>query len=260
MQSSHPRKAALIVEYDGTSYHGFQYQPGVPTVQSEIESAIHRLTMEKARIKAAGRTDVGVHAKGQAVAFLTRSNLSPDSLLSGLNHFLPSDIAVKKAYYVDASFDPRRHAVSRVYRYSILNSGSPSPLRERYSARVAESLDEDAMRLALDWMIGEHDFAPLSGPVPPGKSTVRRILAGGVDRDEDTGRFQVEANAFLPHQMRRIAGLLVAVGNGRASPEAVPATLQGSTNPWSSGLARTMPPQGLCLLQVNYKDFLPNGY
>ena len=201
MQRSHPRKAALIVEYDGTSYRGFQYQPGVPTVQSEIESAIHRLTLEKARIKAAGRTDVGVHAKGQAVAFLTRSNLSPGSLLSGLNHFLPSDVAVKKACYVDVSFDPRRHAVSRVYRYSILNSGSPSPLRERYSARVVESLDEDAMRLALDWMIGEHDFAPLSGPVPPGKSTVRRILVGDVDRDEDTVRFQVEANAFLPHQI-----------------------------------------------------------
>ena len=133
-------------------------------------------------------------------------------------------------------------------------------MRERYSARVAESLDEDAMRCALDWMIGEHDFAPLSGPVPMGKSTVRRIMAGAVDRDEDTVKFQVEANAFLPHQMRRIAGLLVAVGNGRASPETVPATLQGSTNPWSSGLARTMPPQGLCLLQVNYKDFLPNGY
>ena len=217
--------------------------------------------MEKARVKAAGRTDVGVHAKGQAVAFLTRSNLSADSLLSGLNHFLPSDIAVKKACYVDASFDPRRHAVSRVYGYSILNSESPSPLRERYSARVAESLDEDAMRLALDLHDRRARLCSSQRPRAAGEEhRAARILAGAVDRDGDTVRFQVEANAFLPHQMRRIAGLLVAIGNGRASPEAVPATLDGRSNPWSSGLARTMPPQGLCLLQVNYKDFLPNGY
>ncbi len=253
-------KAALIVEYDGTRYHGFQDQPELGTVQFEIESAIERLTSEKVRVRAAGRTDSGVHAKGQVVAFSTGNMLPSPKLISGLNHFLPQDIAIKEAYHTNSGFDPRRHAVSRLYEYAIINSQWRSPLRERYAARVQEQLDEVAMSRALKYLEGVHDFVNFSGPVSPGMSTIRNIWSTSVQRKDDIVRLKVEANAFLPNQMRRIAGLLVAVGTRRVLAEGALETLEGTIDPWSSGLARTMAPQGLCLMQVNYKDFPPNGY
>ena len=253
-------KAALVVEYDGTRYHGFQDQPELGTVQFDIESAIQRLTSEKVRVRAAGRTDSGVHAKGQVVAFSTGNMLPSPKLISGLNHFLPEDIAVKEAYHTDSGFDPRRHALSRLYEYAIINSRSRSPLRERYAVRVREKLDDFAMRKALKYLEGVHDFANLSGPVLPGMSTIRNIWSTSVQRKDDTLKVRVEANAFLPNQMRRIAGLLVAVGSKRVPAEGALETLQGTIDPWSTGVARTMAPQGLCLMQVNYKDFPPDGY
>ena len=260
MNELREHKAALIVEYDGTRYHGFQDQPELGTVQCEIESAIERLTSEKVRVRAAGRTDSGVHAKGQVVAFSTGNMLPSPKLISGLNHFLPQDIAIKEAYHTNAGFDPRRHAVSRLYEYAIINSQWRSPLRERYAVRVQEQLDDLAMSRALKYLEGVHDFANFSGPVSRGMSTIRNIWSTSVLRKDDTVRVQVEANAFLPNQMRRIAGLLVAVGTKRVAAEGALETLEGAIDPWSTGVARTMAPQGLCLMQVNYKDFPPDGY
>jgi len=121
-------------------------------------------------------------------------------------------------------------------------------------------LDDEVMRVALQWMDGEHDFAPLSGPVSPGESTIRRVYDTRLWREDDLVRFEVEANAFLPHQMRRIAGLLVAVGTGRLSLEEVRATMDGHSDPWEMGKVATLPPHGLCLMQVKYEDFPPNGH
>ncbi len=256
-----PRKVALVVEYDGTMYAGFQLQANACTIQGELEQAIARLTQERVRIHGAGRTDAGVHALGQVAAFTTGSCLPCDTLVKGLNHFLPQGISVREAYDVPLAFDPRRHARSRTYRYTILSHATPSPLRERYAYRMAEPLDHQAMSVALRWLEGTHDFGPLSGPVPAGKSTVRHIMSTALCKDNDLVYFEVEGNAFLPHQMRRIAGLLVAVGTGRASPEAACAIMSGHTSP---DLARrasvTLPAHGLCLMKVKYEDFPPNAY
>jgi len=122
------RKLALIVEYDGTGYHGFQMQAGEPTIQGEIERALKKLTGERIRIVGAGRTDAGVHARGQMVSFSCPSKLSLETVIRALNFHLPSDIAVKAGSEVDKSFSARRDALSREYRYTILNSATPSPL------------------------------------------------------------------------------------------------------------------------------------
>ncbi len=260
MESVTLRKVALVVEYDGTRYAGFQVQADAPTIQGELERAIARLTLADARVYGAGRTDSGVHAMGQVVAFSTSSTLPCDTLTRGLSHFLPADIAVKAAYDVPSTFDPRRQAHSRVYRYTFLPRLTPSPLQERYAYRVAGSLDDEAMGVALRHLNGTHDFATLTGAVAAGKSTVRNVYATRLWREENLVRFEVEANAFLPHQMRRIAGLLLTVGTGHLSPEEIPSVLDGHADLQHMQPVATLPPQGLCLMQVNYKDFSFNGY
>ncbi len=260
MQENVPRSVAMVVEYDGTRYAGFQLQTNAPTIQGELEKAITRMSLAPARVRAAGRTDCGVHAQGQVVAFTTDSHLPCETLVRGINHFLPADIAVRAGYDVPSAFDPRRHARSRVYRYTLLNVANRSPLKERYAYRVKERLDGEAMRKALQGLEGEHDFAPLSGPVSPGESTVRNVYATRLWQEEDLMSFEVEANAFLPHQMRRIGGMLVAVGKGRLSLGEVGAMMDGRNNTVPSGKMNTLPPQGLCLMQVKYEGFPPNGY
>ncbi len=259
MDSLASRKVALVLEYDGTQYAGFQVQANASTIQGELEQAITRLTLAGARVHGAGRTDQGVHAQGQVATFETGSALSCAALVRGLNHFLPADIAVQAAYDVPPTFDPRRHALSRVYQYAFLNRAVPSPLMERGAYRVAVPLDDEAMVVTLRRLIGRHDFAPLSGAVPPGRSTVRSIYATRLWREGEMVRFEVEANAFLPHQMRRIAGLLVAVGTGRLSPEGVWGMLNGHSDNRTMEKATTAPSQGLCLMQVKYEDFPPYG-
>ena len=260
MLTATPRTVALVVEYDGTRYAGFQLQANAPTVQRELERAIARLTLASARIRGAGRTDRGVHAQGQVATFSTGSPLPCWTLVRGLNHFLSADIAVQEAYDVPATFDPRRHARSRVYRYTLLNRPHPSPLRERYAYRMADPLDDEAMQVALRSLEGEHDFACLGGSVASVRSTIRNVYATRLWREDEMVQFEVEANAFLPHQMRRIAGLLVAVGTGRLSPEGVHAIMEGHSDLWVPEKVSTLPPQGLCLMQVNYEDFPPHDY
>ena len=159
-------RLALIIEYDGSCYKGFQYQKNHPSIQEEIETAIEKLTSQKIKIRGAGRTDAGVHALGQVIAFDLKSDLTANQVLTGLNHYLPRDIVVKTAYEVDKDFDPRRMAVNRVYRYSILNRKVRSPLQLRYSTLVREDLNIVEMRLAAELMLGTHDFGAFAGTLP----------------------------------------------------------------------------------------------
>ena len=169
-------RLALIVEYDGAGYHGFQFQPKAPTVQGALEEAIHKLTGERVRVKVAGRTDAGVHAVGQVVAFDTSSTLPPNTVLEALNHHLPADVAVREAHTVAPDFDPRRSALVRTYRYTVLNDRVRSPLLRRRACLLGHHLDADRMRDAAALLVGEHDFARFSGPLADRRaSTVRRV-------------------------------------------------------------------------------------
>jgi tRNA pseudouridine38-40 synthase len=240
----------LIIEYDGTAYHGFQWQNGLPSIQKELEKAIKKLTGERRRVISASRTDAGVHAKGQVVGFRTRSELATRNFVNGLNHYLPRDIAVKAAYRVNDAFRIRRDAVSREYSYSILNSPTRSPIREGQAYRVASPLNTEAMNRAAQTLIGEHDFASfLSGDGSWLESTVRNISRAEVERNGELVTFHIAANSFLPHQVRTTVGALIRVGQGKMKPDQfhsiIEAKLPGTAGP-------TAPACGLCLDRVNY--------
>jgi len=250
-------RLAIIVEYEGTKYHGFQLQANAPSVQEELEKAIARLTSERPQVKAAGRTDAGVHAKAQVVAFDTRSTLEAETFVRALNFYLPDEIAVKAAYKTGSDFDPRRMALSRTYRYTIFSGPTPSPLNRRTAYHLRETLNIRRMRRAVRYFIGRHDFARFAAPLAnSGASSVREIYTAGVRQDGDIINLEVEGNAFLPHQVRRMAGALVDVGRGNLTPADLRSMIDGSPG---DAVAHTMPPQGLCLLKVKYADFPPKG-
>jgi tRNA pseudouridine38-40 synthase len=244
-------RLAMIVEYDGTEYSGFQYQKNARTIQEEIEKAIKSLTAEAVRVKAAGRTDAGVHAIGQVVAFDTEAPYDPGTVLRALNARLPQDIAVRSVRRVGPEFDPRRDAVSRLYRYTILVSGVRSPLMRRTAHRIQHPPDLDSMRSAASHMEGTHDFANFGGALDnPEASTIRRVDRIDLESDGSMLEIDVEGNAFLPHQVRRMAGALADVGTGRLTVNDVAMQISkaGGAPP-----ARALPPNGLCLIRVKYK-------
>jgi len=243
-------RVILIIEYDGTRYHGSQLQAKLPTIQGEMERALDRLTGERQRIAVASRTDAGVHAKGQVVSFKTGSSLPLLAFVKGLNHHLPEDIAVKAAYRVDASFNVRRDAFSREYNYYVLNSQTRSPVRGGFSYLVGGYLNIEAMNEVCEALVGEHDFASFASSIEAGKkSTVRRVYRARVERKEELVIFNIVANSFLPHQVRNTVGVLIRVGLGRVSPDEVYSIIEAR----KPGQAGPMAPAcGLCLMRVNY--------
>jgi len=244
-------KIALIIEYDGTRYHGFQIQANAPTVQGDIERALMKVTGERIRLSCASRTDQGVHAKGQVVAFRTTSSLSPETFTRALNHYLPEDIAVREAFWVRDGFDARRDAISREYCYHLLNSATPSPLLRRSANFIPRPLDIEMMNDACRALLGTHDFAPFASSLNGRKNTVRTVYRAEVLRQDDLVTFHMVANSFLPHQVRNTTGALVKVGLGKSDVAAFHDILR-SEKPSVAGPA--MHPHGLCLLKVNYPE------
>jgi tRNA pseudouridine38-40 synthase len=240
----------LIMEYEGTHYHGFQLQAKLPTIQRETEKALRKLTGERTRVMMASRTDAGVHATGQVVSFRTESPLPPQTFVRGLNYYLPGDIAVKAAYRVDASFNVRHSALSREYKYYILNSSTRSPIRRGFSCLVAGHLDIEAMNQACQALIGEHDFASFASSVGSEiKSTVRKVYRAEIEKDGDLIILSMVANSFLPHQVRNTVGALIRVGQGKMSVDEFRSLIDAG-RPGLAGPAA--PARGLCLMQVNY--------
>ena len=244
----------MVVEYDGTSYCGFQLQAQAPTIQAELERAVFRLTGVPARVHGASRTDSGTHATGQVTAISTESHLPIQTFVSGMNAHLSRDITIREAYQVNPGFEPRRHAISRIYRYTILNRPARSPVWERWAYHVPEHLDVARMDTSLRSLRGTHDFAAFAGRVPAGKSTVRRMVDTRVWREDERVLVEMEANAFLPGQVRRMVGALLRVGKGKLPPEALRAMLEGQGPQKADSAA---PAKGLCLIRINYKDFPP---
>ena len=241
----------LIIEYDGTEYHGSQLQKGLKTIQGELEKALKKLTGERIRIKIASRTDAGVHARGQAASFLTSSALPLKSYIDGLNYYLPPDIAVQEAFKTDGPYDVRRRAISREYKYFILVSRARSPMRQGFTCRINGPLDTAAMDRACRALIGRHDFASFVGSEETArqKRTVRDVFKAEVTQDGDLITFDIVANAFLPHQVRNTAGSLIKVGQGKMTVKEFEDIVQAKT----PGLAGpTAPANALCLVRVNY--------
>ena len=248
-------RLGLIVEYEGTSYSGFQYQMNAASVQEEIETAIKKLTGEDIRLQAAGRTDAGVHAKGQVVAFNTTSNYKPEVFADGLNFYLPFDIAIKSAYITKDSFNPRRHALSRLYRYTVLQRPTRLPLQRNTTHHIRSQLDLNQMSEAMSLFVGLHDFSQFSGTTAdPCASTQRYIYEASVQKSGDILEFDIMGNAFLPHQVRRMVGAIVAIGRKSLSLKKYRIMLEGGM---SGMVAHSLPSKGLCLMSVAYRDFPP---
>jgi len=245
-------RLALILEYDGGNYNGFQSQKGVPTIQDELETAIGKLSGERVRVRGASRTDTGVHAKGQVVDFLTRADFPEEVWIRALNYHLPWDIKVQQAVRVPEVFHSRRDARSRTYRYSILNRETRSPLLQRSSAWIRQMLNEKVMGQASAELVGVHNFSAFCSPLPPEKSAVRRVISWNVWREGEMVRFEAKANAFLPHQILRTGGVLVEVGKGAATVSTVKEMLEGSII-GERNFAR-LPARGLCLERVDYEE------
>ena len=246
------RRLALVVEYEGTRYAGFQLQARQTTVQGELEKSLARFTGEAIHIRAASRTDSGAHAKGLVVDFATTSVHPADRFPRALNYYLPEDIKVQAAYEVDSRFNSRWDALSRTYRYLILNRMGPSPLGRIVCFWVRDELDVARMASAAQSLVGWRDFRPLSGGYPENKSGVRRVYRWDVWRERDKVIIECEANGFIRHQIRRTNALLIEIGKGRWPPSIMNDVLDDK--PEGRVHWATVPARGLCLEKVTYSN------
>jgi tRNA pseudouridine38-40 synthase len=244
------RTILLIVEYDGTAYSGWQIQPNGIGVQQVLEEALARMLGEPVRVTSSGRTDAGVHAAGMAACFRTEKTLPLKAFSDGLNTLLPPDIAVRNAVEAPEGFNPRRDAVSKHYRYTILNAPRRSPLLRSRAWHVREPLDLDSMRQAAACLVGEHDFAAFRASNCGAQTTRRKLFSLTVQRDGDLVVIDVHGSGFLKNMVRIIAGTLVEVGRGRRCASDMLKMLE-SGDRHEAGM--TAPPQGLCLMRVAYE-------
>jgi tRNA pseudouridine38-40 synthase len=241
-------RVRAIVAYDGTDYQGFQRQANGPTVQETLEAAVEQVTKRRVAVLAAGRTDAGVHAEGQVIAFDTEWKHPLDALQRALNSVMPRDVALRKVEQAEPDFHPRFDARSRSYRYTVLNQEDRSPLARRTSLHVGRELDLDKMQQAARLFVGEHDFATFGQP-PQGDNTVRRVLRAEWSAEEPWLWFDIEANAFLYRMVRSLVGTMLQVGNGSWTVEDVAQALAARDRSQAGPSAQ---PQGLCLVRVEY--------
>jgi tRNA pseudouridine38-40 synthase len=245
------QRYCAIVEYDGTEFLGYQIQAKGRTVQGEIEKSLKQVTQSAIYIDGAGRTDAGVHATGQVIAFNVAWRHSLVDLHRVLNATLPSDIVISDLKITGSAFHPRFNALSRTYRYQIINQPWPSVLQRRYAYHVSKDLDVDLMNEASQILIGQHDFASFGKP-PQGDNTIRRILeAKWFATHNNKLVFEITANAFLYRMVRTIVGTIVEVGSGHLSVDNVKDIFD------ARDLARSAPPApacGLCLVKVTYPE------
>ena len=246
------RRLLLTLAYDGADFRGWQVQDHGRSVQGVVEEAIEKVTQQSPRVTGAGRTDAGVHARGQCAHFDSDSRLTPLELRSALNAVLPDDVAVTRAIEVPARFHARSDALSKTYAYRILERAAPCPLRRGQTWHLRSRLDLEAMRAAAAPLLGEHDFAAFRGApggAPEDQSTVRRLDRLTLSREQDEIRLLAEGPSFLRYMVRNLVGTLVEVGQGRRAPDA-PARLLASCERAQAG--RTAPARGLCLERVRY--------
>ena len=252
------RRLALLVEYDGTDYAGFQLQPNQPTIQGEIEKALKEFTGEDIRIRGASRTDSGAHAMGQVVDFISESKYRTETFVGALNYYLPRDIRITEACEALNDFHSRKEAQTRIYQYRILNRLLPSPLYQRHYHWIREPLKIDEMNLAAQHLVGIHDFRPLAPSHPVEKSAVREVYRWNVAaaiEDEHLVIITCEASGFMQHQIRRTNAVLVEIGKGNWPRDAFRTILRGqqvSIDGVAINSIPTLPAKGLWLREVTY--------
>ena len=244
-------RVALLVEYSGTNYSGFQFQSNTSTIQGTLESALEKLTGTFIRIHGASRTDSGAHALGQVVSFTHYTGLDTSTFVNGLNFYLPDDVKVKHARKVALNFSPRHDALSRTYEYRVLTSRTPSPLLNYRAFHFPFNIDLDSLKEASSFLIGTRDFRPFTN-VPDDVTTIRRIDTLDIQSTTQILTLTVKGNAFLPKQIRRMVGMLLEVGKGTTSLTSFK-TISSAENKLQAG--PTTPSHGLYLTNVCYADW-----
>jgi len=247
------RTLKLTLQYDGTAYAGFQRQPNGVTVQERLEEALRTVTGEpELRIgAAAGRTDAGVHALGQVVHIRTGSRIPIDRWPYALNSLLPPDIVVVAAEEVPEDFHARYWAVEKRYRYRIERSPFPCPLHRLYAYHWPRPLDVPAMREAAALLVGTHDFAAFRSTGGAAKTSVRTVTRLDLVEEPPYLDIHVSADGFLYNMVRIMAGTLLEIGTGQRTRDDLMQALATGERRYAG---RTLPPHGLCLMEVTYGD------
>lgn len=240
----------LILAYDGTNYNGFQRQAIKTSVQATFEEALRRLGWQGRAIMPSGRTDSGVHAKGQVVSFNLDWNHPDYALQNALNAFLPADIAVQSVQQVAPDFHPRYDALSRRYRYQLYWQSARDPLRDRYAWRLDRKPELSLMQAAANDLLGEHNFIAFGKALKEDGTTIRRIYSADWVEEEDGMSFTIIGNAFLYHMVRRIVYVLVRIGLGELPVETVRIGLENL----STGIVSLAPARGLTLEAVTFSE------
>ena len=243
------RNIRLDICYDGTRYRGWQRLPGKDdTLQGKLETALSRILEEPIEISGSGRTDAGVHARGQVANFHTESNMSAAEILANLRKYLPEDIGIYSCKDVSPRFHARLNAKEKTYRYRIWNSEAPCVFERRYVAVMPEALDVEVMKAAAGKLVGEHDFSAFCGNPKFKKSTVRYIRSIDIRREGGELVIEYTGNGFLHNMVRILTGTLVEVGRGERSADSIPALFGGKR----ADAGFLAPAQGLCLMEVYY--------
>jgi tRNA pseudouridine38-40 synthase len=238
-----------VLAYDGTGYAGFQRQARATSIQGEVERALAQVLGRQTPIVGAGRTDAGVHALGQVIAFDADWAHPPQALLTAVNLALPKDIVLQSLAVADAGFHPRYGVLSRAYRYDVTATAQANPLQTRFAWHVTQSLALEAMNEGASLLVGRHDFATFGKP-PQGENTVRHVLRSEWTHNADGGySYHIEATAFLHHMVRRIVQMLVDIGRGWRSVTAFEQAFRAANLRHAGRIA---PPQGLILVAVRY--------
>ena len=243
------RNIRLDICYDGTRYNGWQRQTSHDnTIQGKIETALSRILGEPIEISASGRTDTGVHARGQVANFHTDSTVVCDELLAELRKYLPEDIGIYSCREVSPRFHARLNALQKTYRYRLWNSCAPCIFDRRFVAVMEDWLDVELMNEAAQLFLGTHDFSAFCANKKMKKSTVRTIKSFTVERVGEEVRFTVTGNGFLHNMVRILVGTLVEVGRGEREMDSIPALFGGKRE--KAGFLA--PGKGLCLMEVQY--------
>lgn len=242
----------LTVAYDGTNYHGWQFQPGVKTIEGELNYHLSDLCKSEITVIGASRTDTGVHALGNIAVFDIDTSLvkiPPQKFAYALNQKLPEDIKIRNSRVVSDDFHPRKVPTVKTYRYQIINEEFPNPMERFYNHYTYVPLNPDLMKKAAIYFIGEHDFASFCAAGSTAETTVRRILDISVRKEENKIIIEVKGNGFLYNMVRIIAGTLIEVGKGKINPEAVKEIIEAKDR---RKAGPTAPARGLTLVEYDF--------
>jgi len=243
------KRIKLVVAYDGTNYHGWQFQPEQPTIEGILNWALFDLLNEDTEVIGASRTDTGVHAMGNVCVFDTESRIPAEKFAAALNARLPEDIRIMSSSETPLDFHPRYDCHDKTYEYRITRAKIMPPVKRLYSHHIYYHLDVSKMRQAAAYLVGRHDFASFCSAGSSVKDTVRTVLSVDVIEEDADIVIRVKGEGFLYNMVRIIAGTLIHVGSGRMKPEAVRDAVLGTDR---SLAGPTAPAKGLTLIEINY--------